>query len=411
MERGLTQRELAEPRYSRGFLAAVESGHRVPTDEVLAYLAERLGAHPEDLRHGRPPGVAASVRSRITEARLRLARGDDAYAAEQLSAAQADAQRYHLPELLAYAQLGAGEVLLHHDDTAGALEMFRAAAGSCRSEPMHATAMGRVSQMHFLLGQTAAAVAVAESTLHELRCAPPVHPEAQLKLLGALIYPYMEIGAVQRAHRVVDDGFAILPRVGDREAVANFHLTACLVWDRQGDWSKADASLNAAREIFSELGMDRAIGLCHWTRGYVLVRLDRLDQAGAELVRAREILAPVGSRHFYAGATSELAEVRRRQGRLDEAEILCREVAEAVAITGYGEGIAEADRLMGRIAYARGDQAAAEEYYVRAADRYESVGINNELMRTCGELGDLLTEQDRLPEAVAVLRRGVSSVT
>lgn len=410
MERGLTQRELAEPRYSRGFLAAVESGHRVPTDEALAYLAERLDADPEDLRHGRPPGITDRLRAQISEARLRLNRGDDGSAAELAEAARAEAERFHLPEVLAFAQMVAGEVAIHRDDPTAALEIFRAAAANCPTEPLHAEALGRISLAYFMLGQTAAAVEVAESALHELRSRPPVHPEAHLKLLSALIYPYLEIGAIERARRAVSDGLALLPRVGNRASVAAFHAVSIQVWNEQGELSKVDASLTTAREIFSELGMDREIGRCHWMRGYVLVRMDRLDEAGAELARARKISAAVGARHYYAGATSELAEVRRKQGRLDEAEELAREVVELLAATGYEEGMAEMDRLLGRIAYARGHHADAERLLVLAADRYAAIGINNELMRTCRDLGDLLTEQDRLLEAVSVLRRGVSSV-
>ena len=66
---GLTQRELAEPAYTRAFVAAIESGARTPSDEALAHIAGRLGVAAEDLRHGRPRGIAASLRVRLTEAR------------------------------------------------------------------------------------------------------------------------------------------------------------------------------------------------------------------------------------------------------------------------------------------------------------------------------------------------------
>jgi transcriptional regulator with XRE-family HTH domain len=410
VERGLTQRELAEPGYSRGFLAAVESGHRVPTDEALAYLADRLGVGADDLRHGRPIGIREELFERLARIRRRLSAGDDGFAEREAALLLAEAQRYHLLDLAGLARLVAGDVLLHRNEPAAALAAFRAAAAEPITGVVEAETTARVSNCLFLTGQTTAAIELAEAALRALRSKPPIDPAVELRLLTPLIYPYVEVGAVQRARRLVDDGLALLPRVQDQSMVASFHTVASQVWNAQGQLAEVDAALNTARRIWTELGMEREIGRCHWMRGYVLVRMDKLAEAAEELVEAREILGRVGARHYFGGATMELAEVRRRQGRFDEAETLCLQAAEVVNAAGYDEGIAEADRLLGRLAIARDDRAGAERLLSRAADRYEAAGLNNELMRTCRELGDLLVGQERLIEAVSVLRRGVSCV-
>ncbi|GIH08030.1 transcriptional regulator [Rhizocola hellebori] len=410
VERGLTQRELAEPGYSRGFLAAVESGHRVPTDEALAYLADRLGVGTDDLRYGRPIGVREELVERLAQVRRRLSAGDDGFAASEAARVLAEAQRYHLPDLAGLARLVEGDVLLHRNDPAAALAAFRAAAAEPITGVVAAETIARVSNSLFLTGQTAAAIELVESELRAVRAAPPIDPAVELRLLTPLIYPYVEVGAVQRARRLVDDGLALLPRVTDMSIVASFHTVASQVWNAQGVLAEVDAALNTARRIWAELGMEREIGRCHWMRGYVLLRMDRLAEADGELVLARDILGRVGAQHFYGGATMELAEVRRRQGRFDEAESLCLEAAQVVNAAGYDEGIAEADRLLGRIAVARDDLRGAEALLSRAADRYEAAGLFNELMRTCRELGELLVGQERLTEAVSVMRRGVSCV-
>ncbi len=410
VERGLTQKELAEPGYSRGFLAAVESGHRVPTDEALAYLADRLGVDTDDLRYGRPTGVRDELTQRLAHVRRRLSAGDDGFAASEAASVLEQAQRYHLLDLAGLARLVEGDVLLHRNEPAAALAVFQAAAAKPISGPVWAETTARVSNCLFLTGQAAGAIELAESSLRDLRAAPPIDPNVELRLLTPLIYPYVEVGAVQRARRLVEDGLALIPRVSDQLVVAAFHTVASQVWSAQGELAEVDAALSAARRIYVELEMEREIGRCHWTRGYVLVRMDKVTEAAEELVLAREILGRVGAQHFYGGATIELAEVRRRQGRLDEAETLCHEAAAVVNAAGYDEGIAEADRLLGRIAIARGDLSGAEALLSRAAERYEMAGLNNELMRTCRELGDLLAGQDRLAEAVAVLQRAVSCV-
>lgn len=403
--RGLTQRELAEPRYSRGFLAAVEAGHRVPTDEALAYLADRLGVRGDDLRHGRPAGSAETLRAELDRARRMVSAGDAHGAAEAARRVREQAAGYHLPELVAYADLCLGDAIQHSEGPAAALRTFAQAAELKPGGLLRATITGRIAGCLYLTGHTAAAIELIESALHEVRARPPVDPDVEVTLLGRLLYPYLEVGARERARRVVDDGLALLSRVTDVETVAVFHMVAAQVWDAEGRLSEVDEALRTAREIFARLGFEREIGRCHWTHGYVLVRLDRLEEASEELVRARQMLAPVGARHFHAGATLELAEVRRRQGRLDEAEALCREAMDYVTEAGYDEGIAETDRLLGRIALARDDAAEGERLMRLAVERYQRAGLNRELMRTCQELGEVLIGQSRLPEALAVLKR------
>lgn len=403
--RGLTQRELAEPRYSRGFLAAVEAGHRVPTDEALAYLADRLGVRADDLRHGRPAGSAEALRADLDEARRMISAGNAAGAADVAWRVRRQADAYHLPELVAYADLCLGDSIQHSQGPSAALETFRRAAQNAPAGLIGATITGRIAGCLYLTGHTAAAIELIESALHEVRARPPVDPSVEVTLLGRLVYPYLEVGARERARRVVDDALALLPRVTDEETVGVFHTVAAQVWDAEGRLSEVDEALRTSREIFARLGFEREIGRCYWTHGYVLVRLDRLEEASEELVRARQMLAPVGARHFHAGATLELAEVRRRQGRLDDAEQLCHEAMDYVTEAGYDEGIAETDRLLGRIALARGAVVEAERLMRLAIERYQRAGLNRELMRTCQELGEVLIGQSRLPEALAVLKR------
>jgi tetratricopeptide (TPR) repeat protein len=408
--RGITQRELAEPRYSRGFLAAVEAGHRVPTAEVLAYLADRLGVDPEDLRYGRPPGIGDALWDQLEQARRALSRGDAEFAKGVAAEVERQAAQYGLTQLLCYARFCTADVVLHQSGPGEALACFRKAAEVSPGGALGANVLGRISACLFLTGQTAASIDVVEAALRDLRAEPPVDPESELILLGRLVYPCFEVGAVDRARRAVDDGLALLPRVANREAVATFYTVACQVWNKQGRLSEVDEALNTARDIFAGLGFEREIGRCHWMRGYVLIRLDRVDEASEELLRARDIFGAVGARHYHGGATLELAEARRQQSRLDEAEALCLQAQDYVTEAGYDEGIAESHRLLGRIAAQRGDAKRAERLLNAAADRYAEAGLNNDLMRTCRELGDLLVDQGRLADAVAVLSRGVSSV-
>jgi len=51
-ERGLSQRELAEPGLSYAYLSRIEAGQRVPSEKALRKLAAKLGVTPLYLELG-----------------------------------------------------------------------------------------------------------------------------------------------------------------------------------------------------------------------------------------------------------------------------------------------------------------------------------------------------------------------
>src|SRR5690348_8394681 len=54
-ERGLTQRQLAEPAYTAAYVSTLESGKVRPSEAALRHLATRLGVSYEELTTGRDP--------------------------------------------------------------------------------------------------------------------------------------------------------------------------------------------------------------------------------------------------------------------------------------------------------------------------------------------------------------------
>lgn len=74
-ERGLTQRQLAEPAYTPAYISTLEAGRVRPSDEALRHVAGRLGVAYEELVTGRPAHLATDLRLRLTEAQRTLASG------------------------------------------------------------------------------------------------------------------------------------------------------------------------------------------------------------------------------------------------------------------------------------------------------------------------------------------------
>lgn len=407
---GRTQRELAEPRYTRGFLAAVESGARLPSEEALRYLAEQLGVNVEDLRHGRPPGIAAELTTMIRTARRRLSRGELDAAVAELSAAVAQATRYQLPEQRCWARYYLGEARLHRGDVAGALaELTRAAAlGDSVSAHVRAMVQGRIGHCLFIGGESARAVRLLEGQLRGLRAAGSVDADAELRLVTPLLHICLELDWQDRARRLVADARELMPRATHPEAVAHFHSVASQLPQHQDDLDTMESMVGTARRLYGELGLEREIGMCHWSRGYVMRRLGRLEEAGTEFRLARQILHRVRAVQDYGGVTLEFAEVRRLQGALDDAFALAHEAGDILTSSGYVEGMAETERLLARLAATTGRAGEAEELFRRAITRYGQAGVTQEQVTTIRELADLLLGEGRLDEALEALRHGVT---
>jgi transcriptional regulator with XRE-family HTH domain len=77
---GLTQRELAEPRYTKAYISALENGLIKPSMAALRFLARRLGTVPGEFL------ADQDTHWRRVEAELRLASGDWQAAADRFQA-------------------------------------------------------------------------------------------------------------------------------------------------------------------------------------------------------------------------------------------------------------------------------------------------------------------------------------
>src|SRR6266540_3858507 len=100
---GLTQRALAFPGCSTGYISRIEAGQRVPSLPVLRELARRLGTTEEFLAYGRD---GTRQTDRLVEAEVAL-RMEDHELAERLYRAEYDSED---PARRAAAAKGLGQL-------------------------------------------------------------------------------------------------------------------------------------------------------------------------------------------------------------------------------------------------------------------------------------------------------------
>ncbi|WP_030939232.1 helix-turn-helix domain-containing protein [Streptomyces sp. NRRL S-646] len=413
-ERGLTQRQLAEPAYTPAYISTLEAGRVRPSEEALRHIAERLGIAYEELVTGRPARLATDLRLRLTEAQRTLAGGEAEQAAEQYAALLAEAESHELVDVQAIALLGLGECALDTGELTAAREYFEGSERALADVPLPARvpALRGRAVSHYLAGELRYAVYLLESALDELNRSGLHDPDALLLLYASVIGPYMDMGAQARAAQAAEFALALAPQAGDPALVARMHRSVARTLLAEGRIAEADASLAKAAELYRTLQLRTELANCHWMRGYVYAQNGQLDHAEGELRQALDMLSAGRAALYSSQVAVELADVLHRRGKSDEAAALLHDVlSDALGPERGALHSAAAHRLLGIIAEDAGDTEAAEEHYVRALSMLERAGAAGDLADLCRLLGDLLRRTGRVEAALDAYRTGLGHRT
>jgi len=414
VERGLTQKQLAEPAYTPAYISTLESGRVRPSDDALRHLADRLGVGFEELATGRPARLVTDLRLRLTEAQRTLATGEAEESATQYTALLAEADALDLPEVRAAALLGLGECAVETGELGAARQYFERsekALGDDVPLPARVPALRGRALAHYLTGELRYSVYLLESTIDELNRGGLHDPDALLLLYASVIGPYMDMGAHARAAQAAELALALAPRSGDPALVARMHRSVARTLLAEGRLAEADASLAKAAELYRQLQLRTELANCHWMRGYVYAQNGELERAEAELRQALAMLSAKRAALYSSQAAVELADVLHRRGKSDEAAALLHDVLSDLSSERGALHSAAAHRLLGIIAEDARDTEAAEEHYVRALSLLERAGAAGDLADLCRLLGDLLRRTGRIEAALDAYRTGLGHRT
>ena len=413
VERGLTQKQLAEPVYTPAYISTLEAGRVRPSDDALRHLADRLGVEFDELATGRPARLVTELRLRLTEAQRTLAAGAAEEAVQQYTGLLAEAETHGLAEEEAAALLGLGECALETGDLAEGRLYFERAEARLVDAPLTARvpALRGRAVAHYLAGELRYAVYLLESTLDELNRGGLHDPDALLLLYASVIGPYMDMGAHARAAQAAEFALALAPQSGDPALVARMHRSVARTLLAEGRLAEADTSLAKAAELYRGLQLRTELANCHWMRGYVYAQNGELERAEEEMREALHMLSATRAALYSSQLTVELADVLHRRGRSQEAAELLRDVLGGLSPERGAVHAAAAHRLLGIIAEDARRVEEAEEHYVRALSLLERAGAAGDLADLCRLLGDLLRRGGRIEAALDAYRTGLGHRT
>ncbi|MER5336260.1 helix-turn-helix transcriptional regulator [Micromonospora sp. NPDC002717] len=403
--RGLTQRALAEPRYTAAYVSAVEGGRRMPSADAVAHFAERLGVTPADLATGRSPAEVVRLRLRLVGADLAGSTDERAAVCREVAAVAADLDE---PVLAARARLGlAGVALFRDDPDAASAEVDRAEALLAGAPPhVRAEAAARRAAVLRHTGDPRyAGFLLAEARDALARDGWP-DPSTLLTLYAELVLCHVALGDEEAAAEAAGQALAlaVLPAPA---RVAGMHLTVADALLASGRTAEADVAAEQARQAARQVAMGVQLACCHRARGQGRRAAGDLAAALADLATAHTALTVAGQRALAREVGVELAEVHHALGQPERAAaLLCDAVDPAVdAVVA-----ARADRVRGLLRADAGEQVDAERHLRAAAAGYRAAGRRRELAAVVLLLAERLEQWGRPGDALDLLRDGLHQV-
>jgi len=413
--RGLTQGTLAGDRFTKEYLSQIECGRTRPTGDTVAWLAERLGVDPLYLESGVSSIEYAESRDAIDRAERAIEEKDYEGAVSMLRQLRElpDAPDLDLRRLLAesWAQMYRGELrqavaLLNDarelvaqpdfDDVDRADVVYR--LGCCRY---------KLTSVGGALGLFTEALALADGS--DVPC-----DRLRAHILEWRSRCYRRQRDWEAAREDIERALEIAEALADDETIAHVEFQASLVAERTGSWIRARAHAERAKKLYETFDDRVNVARLLNNLGGLTFLLGDTVGAAARLEQAFRVALDAGSEPDAAQAVSSLAQVALRtgdaataerhsrqalslldgrvdyldeignaqlvlgravleQGRLDEAEALFADAESSLAQLSSASHTAAAWMAQGDLAFARGDDRTAGEFFRRAAEALQEI--------------------------------------
>ncbi len=398
---GLTQSKLAEGRYTKAYVSALEHGLAKPSMAALSFFAGRLGVTTAGLVGGNQPHWTR------LEADLWLASGDwlraiDAYEGllevEAGALARAEIERSWAE---AACRLERSTEALSHASSA-------AAAFDALDRPVDAFA-ARYWQGYALFqqGNESEARSIYRSLLDQVRAGLEVDPGFNVRILIALATVESFAGEPAKSLSYLGEARALVVHLDDRRQ-ATFLTTLAIGYRESGDYEAAFGLANQALARFRAAEGDREIAvldnelaLTHLALGSIERARDHADLADQRLRRLGDeigrshVVETTAQIELAAGAPAGAARLAR------EARTMAEAGDNAKAYISAGLTVARAERALGHPDAAAEALADAGEW-ARARDR------RNQLRLVLTEWADLLAESGDVRRAYELSREALS---
>ncbi|MFG2133971.1 helix-turn-helix domain-containing protein [Streptomyces sp. NPDC048751] len=409
---GLSQEALAKPNLSPSYISLLEAGKRVPSEEVLAQLAERLNCDPAYLIGMITTPDSVDLEIELNYAQLALRNGDSRTALETFTALQSKLPAGGKADLRFSVELGIAQCLEHHGELEEAVRRFELLLH--QSAEQGRGLLDRLGVVMLLcrcyreLGDLSHAIDVAESALSEADAADLPPTVAQLELLSTLIGVYSERGDLHRANFLAGEAISRAEVMSDRRALGGAYWNASVVLHRRGRSTEALELIKKAVAIYAEGDDERALARVRNAQATVLLQSESPDAEVAKtlLEQSAATLRTLGSSLDVAYVETALA---RAEVMLGQPENAVRHAEIALGLLGPEHRLESARvHLVLAAAYLiQEDHEAVHAAYERSALLLEASEAGRQAAFAWSELGEILEKSGESERAVWAYKQGM----
>ena len=412
---GLTQTDLAGERFSKEYVSQIERGKTRPTDETIAWLAERLGVDAGFLLHGVSSGERERVESVIARAEATLEAHDYEGTLPILAGVTEALAKVSAPDLELRALSSEAWARMYLGDVKDAVRLLERAR-VLTEEPSftdvdRADVLFRLGACRYNLSSIATAVSLLTQAL-ELAD----RSELPSDRLRALAFEwrsrcYQRQRDWEAAREDIERALELAQGVDDRYALAQAHFQASLVAERQGRWVLARTHAEQAKTLYEEIAHQANVGKLLNNLGGLNFLLGKPDEAIVYLKDAFRVALDVGNDVDAGYAVSSLAQVHLRTGELELAEEQGRHALELLdGREDLQDEIGNVQIVLGRSLLERGRLDEAEEWFRRAEDNFDQLSSASHRAASWIALGDLESKRGDDRAAAELYRRAAEAL-
>ena len=398
---GLTQQQLAEGRYTKAYVSALENGLSRPSMASLNFMAHRLGIPASQLINDEPAAWAR------LEADLALACGrwDDAIAAygELLETTRTRDARAELLSGKAEGLVRRGRNREAAAAAAEAAELFHASG----REPDAAMAEYWLSAAQYQMENSVESRALLQGILARVRAGLKVEPGFQLRLVMALSTNEARDGNHAAALAYLEEVRGLAGEFDDRRR-ASYLYDLAYSYRETGDFEAAVRAGIASLELYRRAESKRETAMMENDLALSYLALGNGGRARDLAASAHSALEQLGDEWYLAHVLDTQAQIALAGGSVEgavEASASAIEMAERTDNTKAG-----VDALLthARARSSQGDTTAALAAYERAGSLARQAGSAGLVRRALREWADALAAAGQHEQAFAVMREALA---
>jgi tetratricopeptide (TPR) repeat protein len=400
---GLTQQQVADGRYTKAYISALETGHAKPSMAALNFIGERLGMPPASFLSD-----DTSRWSRV-EADLLLASGRWTEAADAyeslLSFTQDRGARAELlrgrAEALCRLEKGHGAIAAA-TESVELFELLGRPRDACLSTYWLAYAQ-------HLAGNSIEARSLLTGLLESARRSQTADPDLRVRALMAL----GSVAAAQEDHGAslayLEEAGVLAQDLDDWRRAAFLSLLAGS-YAEVGDLEGAIRTGIESLALFRGAEAQREAAILENNLALAYLRVGNLSRASELAADARVKHQQEGDRRSLAHVVETEAQIALAQGAVAEAEALAVEAIDHAQASSNPRALASALLTIGRAQVASHRLDDALETYARAAAELRISGPVARLQLALAEWADLLASMGRHVEAYELTREALRAV-